>query len=114
MLYGRSRLAASHTLGRMMMHPGWACDALWRATRQRDTGTEQSTFAVDQPKASSELTKHALPSVRANSGRYVSYLLLADDNEEMRLMLRDLFRSAGHEVDLVEDGLAVLTALQGR
>jgi len=26
MLYGRSRLAASHTLGRMM-HPGSACDA---------------------------------------------------------------------------------------
>ena len=44
----------------------------------------------------------------------MSYLLLADDNEEMRLMLRDLFRSAGHEVDLVEDGLAVLSAIQGR
>jgi CheY-like chemotaxis protein len=44
----------------------------------------------------------------------VSYLLLADDNEEMRLMLRDLFRSAGHEVDLVEVGPSVLTALQGR
>ena len=51
---------------------------------------------------------------RANSGRFVSYLLLADDNEEMRLMLRDLFRSAGHEVDLVEDGHAVLQSIQGR
>jgi CheY-like chemotaxis protein len=44
----------------------------------------------------------------------VSYLLLADDNEEMRLMLRDLFRSAGHEVDLVEDGPSVLQSIQGR
>jgi PleD family two-component response regulator len=44
----------------------------------------------------------------------VSYLLLADDNEEMRLMLRDLFRSAGHEVDLSEDGLKVLTSIQSR
>ena len=44
----------------------------------------------------------------------MSYLLLADDNEEMRLMLRDLFRSAGHEVDLVEDGHAVLAAISGR
>jgi diguanylate cyclase (GGDEF)-like protein len=44
----------------------------------------------------------------------VSYLLLADDNEEMRLMLRDLFRSSGHEVALAEDGLAVLSAIQQR
>src|SRR5919109_877383 len=51
---------------------------------------------------------------RANLGRFVSYLLLADDNEEMRLMLRDLFRSAGHEVDLVEDGHAVLASIQVR
>jgi PleD family two-component response regulator len=44
----------------------------------------------------------------------VSYLLLADDNEEMRFMLRDLFHSAGHEVDLSEDGLKVLTSIQSR
>jgi PleD family two-component response regulator len=44
----------------------------------------------------------------------VSYLLLADDNEEMRLMLRDLFRTSGHEVALVEDGPSVLTAIQER
>jgi diguanylate cyclase (GGDEF)-like protein len=44
----------------------------------------------------------------------VSYLLLADDNEEMRLMLRDLFRSSGHEVALAEDGLSVLSAIQQR
>jgi PleD family two-component response regulator len=55
-----------------------------------------------------------LNSHRANSVRYVSYLLLADDNEEMRLMLGDLFRSAGHEVDLVEDGHAVLASIQDR
>ncbi|NUQ12332.1 MAG: response regulator, partial [Gemmatimonadaceae bacterium] len=44
----------------------------------------------------------------------MSYLLLADDNEEMRLMLRDLFRSAGHEVTMVEDGHAALSAIQAR
>jgi diguanylate cyclase (GGDEF)-like protein len=44
----------------------------------------------------------------------VSYLLLADDNEEMRLMLRDLFRSSGHDIALVEDGPSVLTAIQER
>jgi PleD family two-component response regulator len=32
----------------------------------------------------------------------------------MRLMLRDLFRSSGHEVALVEDGPSVLTAIQAR
>src|SRR6185503_1853280 len=32
----------------------------------------------------------------------------------MRLMLRDLFRSSGHEVGLAEDGLRVLTAIQER
>lgn len=44
----------------------------------------------------------------------MSYILLADDNEEMRLMLRDLFRSAGHEVALAEDGLAALSSIQNR
>ncbi len=42
----------------------------------------------------------------------MSYILLADDNEEMRLMLRDLFRSAGHTVALAEDGLAALSSIQ--
>jgi len=50
----------------------------------------------------------------ALSSRTVSYLLLADDNEEMRYMLRDLFRSLGHEVAMVEDGPSVLVALQER
>ena len=44
----------------------------------------------------------------------VSYLLLADDNEDMRLMLRDLFRASGHEVALAPDGLQVLSAIQER
>ncbi len=44
----------------------------------------------------------------------MSYLLLADDNEEMRLMLRDLFRALGHDIALVEDGLSVLTGIQER
>jgi PleD family two-component response regulator len=44
----------------------------------------------------------------------VSYLLFADDNEEMRHMLRDLFKSSGHEVALAPDGLAALAAIQER
>ena len=44
----------------------------------------------------------------------VSYLLFADDNEDMRLMLRDLFRSSGHEVCLAEDGLAALASIRER
>jgi DNA-binding response OmpR family regulator len=44
----------------------------------------------------------------------VSYLLFADDNEDMRHMLRDLFRSSGHEVALAPDGLSALAAIQER
>jgi diguanylate cyclase (GGDEF)-like protein len=44
----------------------------------------------------------------------VSFLLFADDNEDMRLMLRDLFRSVGHEVALAADGAAALLAIEER
>jgi CheY-like chemotaxis protein len=44
----------------------------------------------------------------------VSYLLLADDNEDMRLMLRDLFRASGHEVSMVPDGPSALAAIEER
>jgi len=44
----------------------------------------------------------------------VSFLLFADDNEDMRLMLRDLFRSVGHEVALAADGAAALQAIEER
>ncbi|MBL8981775.1 MAG: response regulator [Gemmatimonadetes bacterium] len=44
----------------------------------------------------------------------MSYLLVADDNEDMRLMLRDLFRASGHEVAVACDGLEVLAALKER
>lgn len=44
----------------------------------------------------------------------MSYLLVADDNEDMRLMLRDLFRASGHEVAVASDGLEVLAALKTR
>jgi diguanylate cyclase (GGDEF)-like protein len=44
----------------------------------------------------------------------VSYLLFADDNEDMRLMVRDLLQSSGHEVALAPDGLSALAALQAR
>jgi len=63
-----------------------------------------------------ELTQlpHERQNHRGNGCLSVSYLILADDNEEMRLMLRDLFRSSGHEVTLVEDGPSVLIAIQER
>jgi len=44
----------------------------------------------------------------------VSYLLLADDNEDMRLMLRELFRAAGHEVAMAADGVEALEAIAER
>ncbi|MGH7710780.1 MAG: GGDEF domain-containing response regulator [Gemmatimonadaceae bacterium] len=44
----------------------------------------------------------------------MSFLLFADDNEDMRLMLRDLFRSVGHEVALAADGAAALLAIEQR
>ena len=44
----------------------------------------------------------------------MSFLLFADDNEDMRLMLRDLFRSVGHEVALAADGAAALQAIEER
>lgn len=44
----------------------------------------------------------------------MSFLLFADDNEDMRLMLRDLFRSVGHEVALAADGVAALQAIEER
>ena len=44
----------------------------------------------------------------------VSYLLYADDNEDMRNMVRALLAAAGHEVGLVPDGPSALTALHVR
>lgn len=44
----------------------------------------------------------------------VSYLLFADDHEDMRLMVRDVLQSAGHEVALAPDGLSALAAAQAR
>jgi len=50
----------------------------------------------------------------ASAYQSVSYLLLADDNEGMRLMLRDLFRASGHDVALAADGPEVLASIQQR
>jgi len=44
----------------------------------------------------------------------VSYLLLADDNEDMRLMLRELFRASGHEVSMAADGVEALASIAER
>ncbi|MEP7380251.1 MAG: response regulator [Gemmatimonadota bacterium] len=44
----------------------------------------------------------------------MSYLLLADDNEDMRLMLRELFRASGHEVSMAADGLEALASVAER
>jgi PleD family two-component response regulator len=44
----------------------------------------------------------------------VSYILYADDHEEMRLMVRDVLGAAGHEVGLVADGGAALAAVRER
>ena len=44
----------------------------------------------------------------------MSYLLYADDNEDMRQMVRALLTAAGHEVALVPDGTQALGAIQLR
>ncbi len=44
----------------------------------------------------------------------MSYLLLADDNEDMRLMLRELFRTSGHEVSMAADGVEALASIAER
>lgn len=44
----------------------------------------------------------------------MSYLLVADDNEDMRLMLRDLFRASGHDVAVAADGLEALASVKER
>jgi len=44
----------------------------------------------------------------------VSYILYADDHEDMRLMVRAVLASAGHEVGLVSDGRAALASVQER
>jgi PleD family two-component response regulator len=44
----------------------------------------------------------------------VSYLLFVDDNEDMRLVVRDILESAGHEVALAADGMTALASIQQR
>jgi PleD family two-component response regulator len=44
----------------------------------------------------------------------VSYLLFADDNEDMRLMVQAVLEASGHEVGLVPDGSAALDAMRER
>ncbi len=44
----------------------------------------------------------------------MSYILFADDNEDMRLMVRAILEAAGHEVGLVPDGSAALASLRER
>lgn len=44
----------------------------------------------------------------------MSYLLFADDNEDMRHMVRDLLESSGHEIGLAADGPSALEAVKTR
>jgi DNA-binding response OmpR family regulator len=44
----------------------------------------------------------------------VSYVLFADDNEDMRQMVRALLQASGHEVALAHDGPSALAAIDGR
>jgi len=94
------------------------CDLGHTRARRRGSGGNPESEVIDHWPLINGMRPVNLPIglnlQRATSGRSVSYLLLADDNEEMRLMLRDLFRSAGHEVDLAEDGHAALAAIQAR
>ena len=44
----------------------------------------------------------------------MSYLLFADDNEDMRHMVRDLLVSSGHEIGLAADGPSALASVKER
>lgn len=44
----------------------------------------------------------------------MSYILFADDNEDMRQVVRELLESSGHEVALAPDGRGALASLQSR
>jgi DNA-binding response OmpR family regulator len=44
----------------------------------------------------------------------VSYLLFADDNEDMRHMVRDLLEASGHEIGLAADGPSALESVKTR
>ena len=44
----------------------------------------------------------------------MSYLLFADDNEDMRHMVRDLLESSGHEIGLAADGPSALASVKIR
>ena len=44
----------------------------------------------------------------------MSYLLFADDNEDMRHMVRDLLESSGHEIGLAADGPSALASVGTR
>ncbi len=44
----------------------------------------------------------------------MSYLLVVDDSEDMRLMVRDVLTSAGHEVETAPDGKSALAAITRR
>ena len=44
----------------------------------------------------------------------MSYLLFADDNEDMRHMVRDLLEASGYEIGLARDGPSALAAIQVR
>ncbi len=44
----------------------------------------------------------------------MSYLLVVDDNEDMRLMVREVLISAGHAVDTAPNGVRALEAIERR
>ncbi|MGH7717408.1 MAG: response regulator [Gemmatimonadaceae bacterium] len=44
----------------------------------------------------------------------MSYVLCVDDNEDLRLMVREVLVSAGHDVNLAPDGLSALSSIQER
>src|SRR3712207_1091031 len=44
----------------------------------------------------------------------MSYLLVADDHENLRYLVRDVLQAAGHQVELAADGLLALAAIEQR
>ncbi|MEA3410067.1 MAG: response regulator [Pseudomonadota bacterium] len=54
----------------------------------------------------------ALPVCRGRSHAGTLRVLVAEDNETNRTVVRDILESAGHEVDVVDDGTEALVAIE--
>ncbi|MGE3475223.1 MAG: ATP-binding protein [Rhodospirillaceae bacterium] len=75
-----------------------------------------STFTVAVPLELSAhpVTARAEPRVAPEAGRRALEILMAEDNEAIRDLMREMLGRRGHRVVVAENGLAALNAVQAR